>query len=246
MGLFTKKTPPTDDRWEALQAEYQNYRRRTALELEAAGDQAARKTAAAFLAVYDDLQRALDSTCTDPAFYKGGGDDPEKSHGCFRIPEDPTHGFQGQDFQPHLPRSHGADHRSPIPVQRDRGSPPNRLHHGRRSPPPRQSHRGKLRISTLVPPLSGNADEKLVGNGLDRSGMEMLRFRRRFMRIPNSLPRGTVKTVPYGDFISAYSEGSAKRRAKASACPDCHRFAILPIHDTISVSTQPPPLRGAP
>ena len=71
MGLFTKKTPPTDDRWEALQAEYQNYRRRTALELEAAGDQAARKTAAAFLAVYDDLQRALDSTCTDPTFYKG-------------------------------------------------------------------------------------------------------------------------------------------------------------------------------
>ena len=42
MGLFTKKTPPTDDRWEALQAEYQNYRRSTALELEAAGDLAAR------------------------------------------------------------------------------------------------------------------------------------------------------------------------------------------------------------
>ena len=71
MGLFSKRQELPDERLEALHAEYQNYRRRTALELEAAGDQAARKTAAAFLAVYDDLQRALDSTCTDPAFYKG-------------------------------------------------------------------------------------------------------------------------------------------------------------------------------
>ncbi len=71
MGLFAKRQTETDDRWEALHAEYQNYRRRTALELEAISGQSARKTAAAFLQVYDDLQRALASTCSDPAFYKG-------------------------------------------------------------------------------------------------------------------------------------------------------------------------------
>ena len=71
MGLFSKRQELPDERLEALHAEYQNYRRRTAIELEKAGDQAARKTAAAFLPVYDDLQRALDSACSDPAFYKG-------------------------------------------------------------------------------------------------------------------------------------------------------------------------------
>ena len=72
MGLFTKKQHTTaEDRWNALQAEYQNYRRRTAQELEQAGTRSARKTAAAFLPLYDDLQRALASPCSDPAFYKG-------------------------------------------------------------------------------------------------------------------------------------------------------------------------------
>ena len=62
MGLFTRKqaAPQADLRWEALNAEYQNYRRRTAQELEAAGGKSARQTAAAFLPIYDDLQRALD------------------------------------------------------------------------------------------------------------------------------------------------------------------------------------------
>ena len=73
MGLFTKKPtePQTDDRWDALNAEYQNYRRRTAQELELAGSRSARQTILAFLPLYDDLQRALASPCSDPAFYKG-------------------------------------------------------------------------------------------------------------------------------------------------------------------------------
>ena len=71
MGLFSKRQELPDERFEALHAEYQNYRRRTTLELERAGKQAARKTAAAFLPIYDDLQRALNSPCADPAFYKG-------------------------------------------------------------------------------------------------------------------------------------------------------------------------------
>ena len=70
MAMFLRK-PPADERWEQLNAEYQNYRRRTALELQQAGGKAAAKTAAAFLPIYDDLQRALASQCNDPAFYKG-------------------------------------------------------------------------------------------------------------------------------------------------------------------------------
>ena len=73
MGLFSKKqtAPAADDRWEALHAEYQNYRRRTAQELELAEARAARKTVCEFLCIYDDLQRALASPCSDPAFHKG-------------------------------------------------------------------------------------------------------------------------------------------------------------------------------
>ena len=71
MGFFSRRQPPVDDRWEALNAEYQNYRRRTALELETAEAKATRQTVAAFLGLYDDLSRALDCPCGDPAFYKG-------------------------------------------------------------------------------------------------------------------------------------------------------------------------------
>lgn len=71
MALFPRKASPADSRWEALNAEYQNFRRRTAWELEEADGRAARRTAAAFLPLYDDLVRALDSPCGDPAFYKG-------------------------------------------------------------------------------------------------------------------------------------------------------------------------------
>lgn len=72
MGLFfQKREEAPDQRWEQLNSEYQNYRRRTALELEERSGRAARKTAAAFLPIYDDLQRALEASCSDPAFYKG-------------------------------------------------------------------------------------------------------------------------------------------------------------------------------
>lgn len=72
MGLFSKKQPfPADDRLEALQEEYRNYRRRTAMELEQAGSLSARKTAAAFLPIYDDLLRALNTPCSDESYQKG-------------------------------------------------------------------------------------------------------------------------------------------------------------------------------
>ena len=66
MGLFSRKqtAPVADDRWDALNAEYQNYRRRTGLELQQAEARAARKTVCEFLCIYDDLQRALSSSCS--------------------------------------------------------------------------------------------------------------------------------------------------------------------------------------
>jgi len=71
MGLFSKKEPAQDLRWEELNAEYQNYRRRTAQELEAAGALAAKQTVLPFLSLYDDLSRALQAECADEAYYKG-------------------------------------------------------------------------------------------------------------------------------------------------------------------------------
>lgn len=72
MVFFSRRQPPqTDSRYEALLAEYQNYRRRTTLTLEAAEGKSARQTAAAFLPLYDDLSRALQCPCGDEAFYKG-------------------------------------------------------------------------------------------------------------------------------------------------------------------------------
>ena len=68
MGLFTKKSDP---RYDALYAEYQNYRRRTAQELETAGVAAAKKAALPFLSFYDDLSRALEANCSDADYRKG-------------------------------------------------------------------------------------------------------------------------------------------------------------------------------
>lgn len=54
-----------------MAAEYDNYRKRTARELESAGAAAAGETAAAFLPVYDNLERALKQETADAAFKKG-------------------------------------------------------------------------------------------------------------------------------------------------------------------------------
>lgn len=75
MGLIFKKTHPAaetvPDELRELRAEYQNYRRRTALELSAASEEGAKKAVLALLPVYDDLQRALQSPCADAAYRRG-------------------------------------------------------------------------------------------------------------------------------------------------------------------------------
>lgn len=72
MKLFRKnQTPQTDARYDALEAEYRNYRRRTAEELDRSEANAARKTVLTFLPLYDDLSRALAQPCGDAAYFRG-------------------------------------------------------------------------------------------------------------------------------------------------------------------------------
>lgn len=73
MSLFQKKKPepPQEDRYDALLAEFQNYRCRTANVQDQAAQAAARKTALAFLPLYDDFQRALAQPCQDAAYARG-------------------------------------------------------------------------------------------------------------------------------------------------------------------------------
>ena len=71
MRLFSKKAAAPDETLEALRGEYQNYRRRTAAQLECAEADGIKKAVLALLPVYDDLARALDAPCTDEAYYHG-------------------------------------------------------------------------------------------------------------------------------------------------------------------------------
>ncbi len=59
------------DKYLRLAAEYDNYRKRTAKEKENAWTEAKAQTVAAFLPVYDNLERALKQQTADEAFKKG-------------------------------------------------------------------------------------------------------------------------------------------------------------------------------
>lgn len=60
-----------EDQYLRLAAEYDNYRKRTAKEKESAWTQAKANTVAAFLPVYDNLERALKQETSDEAYAKG-------------------------------------------------------------------------------------------------------------------------------------------------------------------------------
>ncbi len=60
-----------EDQYLRLAAEYDNYRKRTAKEKEKLGQSIRADTAAAFLPVYDNLERALKQETADEAFKKG-------------------------------------------------------------------------------------------------------------------------------------------------------------------------------
>ena len=60
-----------EDKYLSLAAEYDNFRKRSAKEKESAWADSKASTAAAFLPVYDNLERALKAPCTDEAYQKG-------------------------------------------------------------------------------------------------------------------------------------------------------------------------------
>lgn len=60
-----------EDKYLRLAAEYDNYRKRTAREKESAWTEAKAQTVAAFLPVYDNLERALKQETSDEAYAKG-------------------------------------------------------------------------------------------------------------------------------------------------------------------------------
>ena len=59
------------DKYLRLAAEYDNYRKRTAKEKESAWSEAKAQTVAAFLPVYDNLERAMKQETADEAYKKG-------------------------------------------------------------------------------------------------------------------------------------------------------------------------------
>ena len=60
-----------EDKYLRLAAEYDNFRKRSAKEKESAWADSKASTAAAFLPVYDNLERALKAPCSDEAYQKG-------------------------------------------------------------------------------------------------------------------------------------------------------------------------------
>lgn len=60
-----------EDKYLRLAAEYDNYRKRTAKEKESLWTSAKAETAAAFLPVYDNLERAMKQSTADEAYKKG-------------------------------------------------------------------------------------------------------------------------------------------------------------------------------
>jgi len=69
--LLRSQLAQQEDKYLRLAAEYENYRRRTAKEKEAIWADAKGDAAAAFLPVYDNLERALKQETADEAYKKG-------------------------------------------------------------------------------------------------------------------------------------------------------------------------------
>ena len=71
MEALKKDLSDQEDKFLRLAAEYDNYRRRSQKEKESAWADAKAETAAAFLPVYDNLERALKQDTADEAYKKG-------------------------------------------------------------------------------------------------------------------------------------------------------------------------------
>lgn len=71
LEALKKSLSDQEDKFLRLAAEYDNYRRRSQKEKESAWSDAKADTAAAFLPVYDNLERAIQQGTQDEAFLKG-------------------------------------------------------------------------------------------------------------------------------------------------------------------------------
>ena len=71
LEALKKERAEQEDRFLRLAAEYDNYRRRSQKEKESAWADSKAETAAAFLPVYDNLERALKQETADEAYKKG-------------------------------------------------------------------------------------------------------------------------------------------------------------------------------
>ena len=71
LEALKKDLSDQEDKFLRLAAEYDNYRRRSQKEKESAWADAKAETAAAFLPVYDNLERALKQDTADEAYKKG-------------------------------------------------------------------------------------------------------------------------------------------------------------------------------
>lgn len=71
LEALKNQTAQQEDKYLRLAAEYDNYRKRTAKEKESLWTDVKAETAAAFLPVYDNLERALKQTTDDEAYKKG-------------------------------------------------------------------------------------------------------------------------------------------------------------------------------
>ena len=69
--IFEEKIKEANDKYLRLAAEYDNFRKRTAKEKEMLYNDASAATVGAFLAVFDNLERAVANPCTDESYKKG-------------------------------------------------------------------------------------------------------------------------------------------------------------------------------
>ncbi|MBQ7119921.1 MAG: nucleotide exchange factor GrpE [Oscillospiraceae bacterium] len=71
LDLAKEEVKAANDKYLRLAAEYDNFRKRTAKEKEQLFGTATAATVAPFLAIYDNLERAMDNACTDENYKKG-------------------------------------------------------------------------------------------------------------------------------------------------------------------------------
>lgn len=172
LEALKKSLSDQEDKFLRLAAEYDNYRRRSQKEKESAWSDAKADTAAAFLPVYDNLERALKQETADEAYKKGVEmtmTQLKEVLAKLGIEEIPA---LGEPFDPNL-------HNAVMHVEDEGagenhhcGRLPDRLQVGRQGGPFRHGKGRQLRSAEgrHIGALRRDGDEK-TGDGAARSGI---------------------------------------------------------------------------